>query len=99
MAARDPKVRSRNASIAADVRWSMEPNPSEATAPARRASPVSLQYWITWAKTQHPNATHAQQIKAAQRRHRAFQKQVSAKAIEARRQRAAETAKADQSAA
>ena len=100
MAARDPKVRSRNASIAADVKWSLTPNRAEGTAAARRATPIQLQYWITWAKKKHPNATHAQQIKAAESRWRAHQKQLSKKAAETRRQRAAEAAaKANQSAA
>lgn len=92
MAARDADDRRRNASIAADVKWSLTPNRAEGTAAARRATPVQLQYWITWAKKQHPNATHAQQVKAAESRWRAHQKQVSKKAAKARAEKSTKAA-------
>lgn len=87
MAARDEQARRRSSSIAADVRWAKCPNRSEATENARRASPQSLEYWRDWAAETHPEMGARGQLAAAQSAHRAFMKQMSAKAAKARAER------------
>jgi hypothetical protein len=87
MAAKDPHVRSRSASIAANVGWAMTPNRSERASHGHRKSPVSLDYWRNWAKTQHPDMSAKDQLKAAKNAHSAYMKQMAAKSAEARRKR------------
>ncbi|MFJ2029463.1 hypothetical protein [Streptosporangium sp. NPDC087985] len=88
MAARTPEARRRAASIAADVQWAMTPNRTERTEAARRASPMSLDYWV--AKTKAEGIVRDQDVqKAAENAYRAHMKQMSLKAARSRQARAA----------
>lgn len=94
MAARDPKARSRAASIASNSYWAMVPNRTEARACARAKSPTSFEYWREWAKTQHPNATAADQLAAAKNAHSAHMRRMANASAKARAARKAGTATA-----
>lgn len=80
MAAEDPAVRSRIASIAVHTSWANTPNRADRTAPARAASPVQFEYWLAWAKTTYPDMSRRDQVKAATNAWRARQRSAAEKA-------------------
>jgi len=80
--------RSRAARIAVDTSWARTPNRSERTAPARRNSPTTYDYWLAKISAD-PAIRPKDRAKAAASAHRAYMTQLSAKAAEARRKRAA----------
>ncbi|MGW3352577.1 hypothetical protein ACWDA3_55590 [Nonomuraea rubra] len=72
--------------IAADISWARTPNRSERTAPGHRASPMSLDYWI--ADVRAKGIVREEDVEAAARNaHRAWQRQNSLRAADARRRR------------
>ncbi|MFC5744761.1 hypothetical protein [Actinomadura rugatobispora] len=85
MPARDPKARSEIARTAALVNLAKQANWVEMTAPARRKSPVTFEYWLDRTKTEHPDAPPRQQQRMAEAAWRARQRQNSKKAVEARK--------------
>ncbi|MEU4332369.1 hypothetical protein [Nonomuraea dietziae] len=71
-------------SIAADISWARTPNRSERTENARRASPMSLDYWI--AKVRAEGVVRDKDVQAAaESYYRAHMRAMSLKAAEARR--------------
>lgn len=85
--ATDPARISKVRSIAANKSWAMTANRSERTEAARKASPLSLDYWI--ADIRAKGVVREQDIlAAAQNAHRAFQLEMSQRAADARRIRA-----------
>lgn len=84
-----PEQRSRAARIAAHVQWAKTPHRGERTAAARRASPVSLDYWI--ARLRKEGKVREQDIPAAaENAHTAYMTQLALKAAAARSRKAAE---------
>jgi hypothetical protein len=76
--------RARNGRIGALEQWSREPDRTARTAPARRKSPITLQYWID--KIREEGIVPAADVhKAAEARHRAFQMRMSKRAAAAKR--------------
>lgn len=89
MVAKDPALRSQISLVANDMGWAKTPIRAERTAQARKASPVSYDYWL--AKTTADGVVCAADIpKAAENAHRAYMRQLSLKAAAGRaRKRAA----------
>ncbi|MFI7532619.1 hypothetical protein [Streptosporangium sp. NPDC049376] len=78
-----PEQRSRAARIAAHVQWARTPHRGERTEAARRASPVSIDYWI--ARITAEGKVRKRDIpKAAENAHKAYMTQMSLKASTAR---------------
>lgn len=85
--AADPRRISAQRAIASDISWARTPNRSERTAPARAASPQSLDYWL--AKVRADGVVREQDIQAAARSaYRAHMRGMSLKAAETRRKNA-----------
>jgi hypothetical protein len=82
--AADPRHLTAVRQIASDRSWASTPNRTERTAAARKASPRSLDYWI--AKTAADGIVREQdQAAAAQSAHRAYMRDMSLRAVAARR--------------
>lgn len=82
--AADPRIVSAQRSIASDISWARTPNRSERTAPAYRASPVSLEFHL--AKIRAEGRVREQDIeKAAASAHRAYMRGLSLRAAATRR--------------
>lgn len=78
--------RARNGRIGALEMWSRTPDRSARTAPARRRSPISLDYWID--KIREEGIVPADDVhKAAEAAHKAFQIRMSSRSAAARRAR------------
>ncbi len=86
MVAKDPALRSQISLLANDTGWAKTPVRSERTAQARKASPVSYDYWL--AKTTADGIVCEADIpKAAENAHRAYMRQLSLKAAASRRKK------------
>lgn len=93
MAAKDPIARSRAASIASHSSWAVTANRSDRTAPARRASPLFIEYWRELKKQELPDSSPKDQLAAARNAHRAYTKRNALKALHTRQAKQAEQAK------
>ncbi|GAA3531411.1 hypothetical protein GCM10022419_008140 [Nonomuraea rosea] len=82
----DQKRLSAQRAIAADISWARTPNRAERTEAGRKASPMSLDYWI--AKIRTEGIVREQDIPAAARNaHRAHMRGMSLKAAARRKRR------------
>lgn len=82
--AADPRRVSAQRAIAADISWARTPNRTERTEAARKASPKTLDYWI--ADVIAKGEVREQDVHAAaQNAHRAHMREMSLKAVDARR--------------
>lgn len=80
MTATDPRIVSMQRRAAAHISWAMTPHRAERTAPARRKSPMSLDYWIAKVRAER-RITDEQTIrKTAESLHRAYMTRLSLKA-------------------
>lgn len=85
--AADPRRVSAQRAIAADISWARTPNRTERTEAGRKASPMSLDYWIH--KTRAEGVVREQDVHAnAQSAYRAHMRGLSLKAADARRKNA-----------
>lgn len=75
--------------MASDISWARTPNRTERTAPAHKASPASLEYWV--AKTREEGVVREEDIeKAAASAYRAHMRRVSMGGVAARARKKAE---------
>ncbi len=81
--------RSRAARKAVNASWSRTANWAERTAPARRNSPISYGYWLKQV-TEEGEVRPKDRAKVAEKRWREYQSELSAKAVAARRAKAAQ---------
>lgn len=82
--AADPRRVSAQRAIAADISWARTPNRTERTEAPRKASPMSLDYWI--AKTRAEGVVRERDVQAAaESAYRAHMRGMSLKAVDARR--------------
>ncbi|MEV7011585.1 hypothetical protein [Streptosporangium sp. NPDC051022] len=89
-----PEQKSRSARIAGNISWARTPNRTERTAPARRKSPVSRDYWIAHVRAEGV-VPEKDIVKAAENYHRAYMTQLSSRAAAARAAKKTATAAAD----
>ncbi|MFI6813734.1 hypothetical protein ACIBG7_15040 [Nonomuraea sp. NPDC050328] len=84
--ASDSSRKSAQMSIASDISWARTANRSERTEPARRASPMHIDYWV--AKVRAEGVVREQDVQAAaESYYRAHMRRMSLKAADARRRR------------